>query len=317
MDFKPGVSIVIPVYNGSNYMREAIDSALAQTYNNTEVIVVNDGSDDRGKTEEIAQSYGDSIRYFSKENGGVATALNLAISEMTGAYFSWLSHDDVYYPNKIEVQVDYLRTIRETVILYSDFDFIDSNSNFLRTYKVNPVANFKFRYALITEPPINGCTILIPKVCFDEVGLFNKKWRTTQDYELWLRMAEKFEFKHVPEVLIKSRIHPEQGGFTERFFHDELNALYISCLEKFSHKELLNMTGERSVATVYGNLAINFKKREVLKASSTALSLAKKFLDLDSGLLKIKSKFLIGFCNLWNRGFSSQYWVRLIKKLIY
>ena len=73
----PKVSIIIPVYNGENYLREAIDSALAQTYKNFEVIVVNDGSSD--KTDEICKSYGSRIRYFKKENGGVSTALNLGI----------------------------------------------------------------------------------------------------------------------------------------------------------------------------------------------------------------------------------------------
>ena len=67
MKYKPLVSIVIPVYNGSNYMAEAIDSALSQTYDNIEVIVVNDGSKDDGKSDEIARSYGDKIRYFPKE----------------------------------------------------------------------------------------------------------------------------------------------------------------------------------------------------------------------------------------------------------
>ena len=92
-------------------MREAIDSAIAQTYQNIEIIVVNDGSNDNGKTREIALSYGDKIRYFEKENGGVSTALNLGIKEMKGEYFSWLSHDDVYYPNKVERQVRELEAL--------------------------------------------------------------------------------------------------------------------------------------------------------------------------------------------------------------
>ena len=94
----PLVSIVIPVYNGASYLREAIDSALAQTYSDVEVIVVNDGSTDGGKTRDIASSFGDRIRYIEKVNGGVATALNLGIREMCGKFFSWLSHDDVYLP---------------------------------------------------------------------------------------------------------------------------------------------------------------------------------------------------------------------------
>ena len=94
-EYDPKVSIIIPVYNGANYVSEAIDSALAQTYKNIEIIVVNDGSSDDGATEKIAKSYGDRIRYFAKENGGVSSALNFGIRQMTGEWFSWLSHDDL------------------------------------------------------------------------------------------------------------------------------------------------------------------------------------------------------------------------------
>ncbi len=78
----PKVSIVIPVYNGSDFLAHAIDSALSQTYNNIEILVINDGSNDDGTTERVATSYGDKIRYFSKPNGGVASALNMGISKM-------------------------------------------------------------------------------------------------------------------------------------------------------------------------------------------------------------------------------------------
>ncbi|QQS18926.1 glycosyltransferase family 2 protein [Candidatus Saccharibacteria bacterium] len=98
----PKVSIVIPVYNGSNYLREAIDSALAQTYKNVETIVVNDGSTDGGATEKIAKSYGSKIRYYNKENGGVASTLNFGTQKMTGEYFSWLSHDDLYEKERLK-----------------------------------------------------------------------------------------------------------------------------------------------------------------------------------------------------------------------
>jgi len=94
-------------------LREAIDSALAQTYSNVEVLVINDGSNDNGETETIALSYGDKIRYFCKENGGVATALNLGIACMKGDYFSWLSHDDLYYPEKIMMQVGVLAKLAD------------------------------------------------------------------------------------------------------------------------------------------------------------------------------------------------------------
>src|SRR5574344_1270331 len=108
MEDNSKVSIVIPVYNGSNYLKQAIDSAINQTYKNIEIIVVNDGSNDDEATEKIALSYGDKIKYYKKVNGGVASALNLALKNMTGKYFSWLSHDDLYYANKIEKQINFI-----------------------------------------------------------------------------------------------------------------------------------------------------------------------------------------------------------------
>ena len=122
----PLVSIVIPVYNGADYLAEAIDSAIAQTYSNIEIIVVNDGSTDDGATERVARAYGNRIKYYSKPNGGVATALNYAIKRMNGDYFSWLSHDDVYLPEKVERQIKKLEELDgEMVILYSNVEVID------------------------------------------------------------------------------------------------------------------------------------------------------------------------------------------------
>ena len=105
---KPLVSIVIPVYNGSKYLGEAIDSALEQTYKNIEIVVINDGSKDNGKTRAVAKSYGDKIRYYEKENGGVSSALNYAIKMSKGQFISWVSHDDKILPEKIELQIEYL-----------------------------------------------------------------------------------------------------------------------------------------------------------------------------------------------------------------
>ena len=95
--YTPKVSIVIPAYNASNYLSEAIDSALKQTYENIEIIVINDGSGDDGATRQIALSYGDKIRYYEKENGGSSSALNLGIVDMTGEWFSWGHFDTQAY----------------------------------------------------------------------------------------------------------------------------------------------------------------------------------------------------------------------------
>ena len=275
----PLVSIIIPVYNGSNYLSEAIDSALAQTYKNTEVIVVNDGSNDGGKTEEIAKSYGNKIRYFFKKNGGIASAFNLGIREMKGEYFSWLSHDDVYYPNKIDVQINFLRNKRRRdTILYSDWDHIDAESKFVDTVEIHHIDSFKYRLALITCFPTNGNTILISKICFDNVGLFNENLKNSQDYEMWFRLAEKYDFIHIPKVLVKSRIHSEQGMNKIKSFLVESNELHIYFLKKLSVEELLIMSGKKNISSIYTKISFALVRKKLYNASEYARNQSKRFL---------------------------------------
>src|SRR5262245_32160994 len=119
------VTIVIPVFNGADYLSVAIESALAQTWPAVEVLIVDDGSDDGGRTRAIADSYGGSVRVLSKLNGGVATALNAGLEAMRGAWFSWLSHDDVYHPKKVEIQMEALRHAPAGSIAFSDYEVID------------------------------------------------------------------------------------------------------------------------------------------------------------------------------------------------
>jgi glycosyltransferase involved in cell wall biosynthesis len=224
----PTVSIVIPVYNGGNYLRQAIDSALAQTYPHTEVIVVNDGSNDADRTRGIALSYGSRIRYFEKSNGGVATALNLGLREMHGEFFSWLSHDDVYYPHKIARQMEHRRQLADDrAILFSGSHIIDARSAIIGTA---PMHAFALRHSILAVlgTYVGGCSMLIPKSAFDEAGLFNEHLRNSQDNELWLRMVMKdYRLRYMPDVLIQSRTHAEQDTCKHSVRHaEEARAFY-------------------------------------------------------------------------------------------
>lgn len=206
MQFNPKVSIIIPVYNGSNYLREAIDSALAQSYKNLEILVINDGSLDDGKTESIALSYGEKIRYFSKENGGVSSALNYGIAEMRGEWFSWLSHDDLYSQEKIESQIAFCKTNNDIKIVASNLEIIDENGTAVEIYKNNlhQIVNTG-REAL--EVWIYGCSLLIHQSCFDHVGLFTVDNKTVQDDEMWLRLLTRYKIYFMQEILCKCRRH--------------------------------------------------------------------------------------------------------------
>jgi glycosyltransferase involved in cell wall biosynthesis len=207
------ISIIIPVYNGTNYMRDAIDSALMQTWPNTEVVVVNDGSRDDGATLALAQSYGDRIVLIDKPNGGVASALNAGIEAMTGDVFCWLSHDDRHHPDKAAVQVeDWLAHGHRNEVLYSNYRLIDAKGETLADVELDhSMLTAKPLYALF-RGSIHGCSVFVPKAILDDVGGFDETLPTTQDYDLWRRVIARYPFRHMPRVLIDSRWHDEQGS---------------------------------------------------------------------------------------------------------
>lgn len=225
--FMPKISIVIPAYNASNYLAEAIDSALAQTYKNYEIIVVNDGSKDDGETERIALSYGDKIRYFYKENGGSSSALNMGIANMTGDWFSWLSHDDLYVPEKLEKQVTYMKSLNidpkdlSNHVLFSASELIDADGKIIRAYNpkkalkiAKKVASIPHNGYLVAEPTIynfHGCSCLINKKIFEVIGAFDENLRLINDLDLWTRIySSGYKLHYVPEPLVKGRIHTKQ-----------------------------------------------------------------------------------------------------------
>jgi len=241
MTESPLVSIVIPVYNGTNYLREAIDSALGQTYKNIEVIVVNDGSTDNGDTERIALSYGDKIRYFKKENGGVASALNRGISEMRGEFFSWLSHDDVYKKNKIEEQINFLKKYPdEEVVVYSDYEFFENGR--LKTCTTGSVyfsSEFNGLYPLFFNI-VHGCTLLIPKICFETSGYFDETLDTTNDYEMFFRIGASCKFVYLKKYLVTVRVHEKQDSFTKRDKHvSDCSKLWMNIIDNYPEEKTL------------------------------------------------------------------------------
>ncbi|MDR1334359.1 MAG: glycosyltransferase, partial [Holosporaceae bacterium] len=243
--FEPLVSIVIPVYNGSNYIREAIDSALSQTYKNIEIIVVNDGSTDN--LEEVVSFYGKKIRFFSKENGGVASALNLGIKNMKGDYFSWLSHDDVYLPYKIERQINELSLLDDKdTMLFSNWMSVDAQCREITRTFFDGYGDAKLSNPLfcVLFGLIHGCTILVSKRNFNLCGVFDETRKTSQDYDFWVRMSSKNSIKFVSDYLVKVRMHAEQKTRIDINANVESNIFWINAIQQLSSEDMLSM--ERS-----------------------------------------------------------------------
>lgn len=213
----PLVSIIIPLYNGSNYVAQAIDSALAQTYQNFEIIVVNDGSTDHGAGRDICLSYGDKIRYFEKENGGCSSALNYGIRQAKGEFISWLSHDDLYDPEKLASQIEYYEIYSldpKTTLISNPSRLIDENGDTIfypvnvKTRKLNSVQMFE---KLLMGGGFGGCGLMIPKTFFDAGVYFREDFRFVLDWNLWKRFAINGAQVYVNEkILASNRMHSSQ-----------------------------------------------------------------------------------------------------------
>lgn len=228
----PKVSVIIPAYKASDYLAEAIDSVLSQTYPNIEILVINDGSPDDGATERVALSYGDKIRYFAKENGGVSSALNLGIDNMTGEYFSWLSHDDAYTQDKIAVQMAALQDAPSNTISLCSHIFIDKDSKPIVAHKaITPakdaclMTSKEALFFMLNHGSYNGCAFLIPKEVFATGLRFREDLRYSQDMLMWTHIfLSGSAVQYTPCECVLSRIHAAQQTQTKRGLlrHDSL-----------------------------------------------------------------------------------------------
>jgi glycosyltransferase involved in cell wall biosynthesis len=232
----PKVSVIIPVFNGTNYLREAINSVLSQSYKNYEIIVVDDGSTD--ETWAVIQSYSPSLRGIHKENGGVASALNCGIQQAKGTYIAWLSHDDLWLPEKLEKQVAFLEANPQFKACYTDYFVIDAKGNILQEVETPWYPCVQSMRVLFGRMYIGGCTMMVDRACFDRVGLFNENLRTTQDVEMWFRILRCYEIGRLAEKLTQERTFPGQGSRTVVSHETEKVATYTRLFQDMDVAEL-------------------------------------------------------------------------------
>ncbi len=206
------VSVIIPVYNGSDYVAKAIESAISQTYRNLEIIVVNDGSKDNGLTKEAVLPFlkDERVKYIEKPNGGVSSVLNYGIEHFNGDFFVWLSHDDVFDPRSIELRIQKWEKLgcNNKIIVSTKTKYIDKNGN----KKFRVAANSKDVNNIydILSSTINGCSLLIPRDAIKGHS-FIQGMVYMQDYYLWAELInEGVRIRVVNKKVTFNRIHDKQ-----------------------------------------------------------------------------------------------------------
>jgi len=218
MSVKPLVSIVIPAYNSAKFIRETLDACLSQTYTDTEIIVIDDGSHD--KTVSIVQSYGDKIHLIQQANSGPAIARNTGIDAARGDYIQFCDSDDILHPAKIQRSMDLLLKHPDAALVYCQMQPVDEQGSPVNDVPVAPdnsyfeTENLFCKMLHANGSPIQTSTILARKSCLTDAGMYraDPDHRCAEDWDLLLRLADKYRFVGIPEILVNYRVR--EGALT-------------------------------------------------------------------------------------------------------
>jgi glycosyltransferase involved in cell wall biosynthesis len=203
VDPNPLVSIIIPCFNGEAYLKETLESALAQTYPHVEVIVVDDGSTDRSG--EIAQAF--PVRYLRQENRGLTPSRNRGIQESRGSCIVFLDADDRLKPEAIATGLSVLNQHPECAMTVGDHLFVDSDGAYLSASRKQCLQAAHYEALLGSNFIEMISSVIFRKSVFDVVGAFDPHLRVAEDYELYLRIAREYPVCCHPAVVAEYRLH--------------------------------------------------------------------------------------------------------------
>jgi len=237
--FEFKISVVIPVYNTkAKYIHECLSSVLSQTYKPFEIIIVNDGSTRKETLEFLEKIEREGLaKVIHQENKKISGALNTGIKAMSGDWFAGCASDDVWFPEKLEEQVKYARSHPEAKVIYADWVMIDENGNRLKTVK-------EVEFSTIIQQQVYLChayfstwsNMLVHKEVFENVGLYNESFPTSEDYEMNIRVAQKYLFHKVRKPLMMYRVHPEQLTKSEWGWSGKEGSKYTAMAQELARR---------------------------------------------------------------------------------
>ncbi len=205
---RPAVSVIIPTYNRAWCLAEAVDSVLAQAYQDFELIVVDDGSTD--ETPQLLAAYGGRLRVLRCENRGVSAARNAGIAAAQAELIAFLDSDDLWLPGKLSHQVAFFHLDPEALICQTEELWVRNGR------RVNPGRRHRKRGGLIFAPSLELClvspsAVMVRRGLFDRVGLFDETLPACEDYDLWLRVSCR-----IPVHLIDTPLIVKRGGHADQ-----------------------------------------------------------------------------------------------------
>jgi len=206
---EPLISIITPTFNRERTIPLAVESVLAQSYGNWELLIIDDGS--RDSTRERLSSYleDDRIQYFFQENQGQSIARNLGLEHARGELVCFLDSDDLWVPEKLEQQVALMKAHPEVDVLHSDEIMIDEEGHELSRKNMRRYSG-RIARQMLADNSVSINTVMARRACFDAMGGFSGRYAVADDYDIWLRFSARFTFLYVPEYWGYYRVMVDQ-----------------------------------------------------------------------------------------------------------
>lgn len=271
------VSIGIPAYNYANYLPEAIESILRQTFKDWELVVVDDESTDNTKevVQKYIKKYGDKIKYVWQKNKGLAGSRNTAIKNSTGKYIAFLDADDIWFPKKLATEVRFLDNHPRVGVVYSNWEFFGEKKE---NHTVG-MAEYPFNRGWVLKKffikcPISYSSVMLRRKCFDKVGLFDESLKQCEDVDITLRIARYFQFDYISTPLSGYRYHENNMHLDLVENCEEFTKVLGRCLEDNrkelsddDYKEMLAQYQRsiRAIGIVHMQLGQNKKSRKYFR----------------------------------------------------
>ena len=226
----PTVSVIIHTYNNEKFIAETVESVLNQTYKDYEIIVVDDGSADG--TRDALVPYMQKIRYHYKENGGIASAKNAGISLSETEFVAFLDHDDLWAPDKLQLQMEHFNENPQIGLVYAKYtSFRDGKE--LRTKPEKGYSGWIFK-ELLSKSFIQTSTVVVKRECLDAVGPYDETFSLGDEYDMFLRIARKFQCGFVDKGLTRYRVHDTNASNNDFLFDNENLGVYKKIYNNFT-----------------------------------------------------------------------------------
>ena len=263
-------SIIIPAYNAIKYLPETLDSVLKQTFRNFEVLIINDGSSDN-IIEWAADIIDPRVKLISQDNQGVSAARNAGIKKSRGEYIAFIDADDLWEPTKLEKQLQCLKKNPSLGLIHTAMTLIDEKGKSLGRTFISNIEGDALK-ALLEENTIVTSSVTVRRNCLETVGNFDNSLRSSEDWELWVRIACRYPFALIKEPLVFYRQHPHNTTKNWQMLEQDLHCIeqvYRAVPQKLSY--LKNRTyahtniylGWKALQTGYCNQAAYFRNQAI------------------------------------------------------